>query len=244
MATLAELYVRLAPYEASEGEYERLGEYINEMAIGAALTNYGGGVTVEVVITAGSAKINVRVLQVLVALDLVYGHMADWKGFKEQVASTYEASASFLNTVSEAVPKIAHATPNQIKRVEKRYKASGKLKELVDRVDELRSVKHGLGKLPLLREIQQLAIEAEKDLTAEERTKLVAGLTEAVAEVDEELPLVSAGMTKVALPPRPPRLSSPEAVDLFKKPPKTKRRKMRVVFQRSTDLPTKRRSPR
>jgi hypothetical protein len=239
------LYVRLNPYEASEGEYERLGEYINEIAIGAALTNYGGGVTVEVVIAAGSAKINVRVLQILVALDLVYGHMADWKSFKEQVVSTYKSTTSFLKTMSEAVPKIADATPNQIKRVEKRYRASGKLKELVDSVEQLRSVKQGVRTVPLLRQIQRLAIEAEKDLTAEERTKLAAGLSEAVPEVDEELPpLVSGGMTKVALPPRAPRLPSPDVPGVVKKLPKMKRRRLRVVFQRSTELPKTRRIPR
>jgi hypothetical protein len=37
MANLAELYIRLDPFEATEGEYERLGEHIHEAAIYTAL---------------------------------------------------------------------------------------------------------------------------------------------------------------------------------------------------------------
>jgi hypothetical protein len=244
MASLAELYVRLDPYEASEDEYQRLGEHVHEMAIGAALQNYGGDVTVEVTIIAGSAKIKVRVMQAILALDLIYGHMADWKGFKEQVISTYESSVSFLKTMAETVPDIAKANPRQVKRVEKRYKASGKLKELVERVEQLRVAKVPLETArPLLREIQRLAAEAEKDLTDEERTKLLEGMSQAVPELDDEH-LVSGAAMKVALPPVAPKLPLPESTQVAGKPAKGRRRKSKVVFHKSTDLPRTKRIPR
>lgn len=238
MATLAELYVRLDPYDATEAEYERLGERLHEAAIGTALRTYGGDVTVEVTITEGSAKIKLRVTQTILALDLIYGHMADWKSFKEQVGVTYEATASFLNSMAEEVPRIAQASPKQIKRLEKRYKASGKLKELADSVHMLRQpMLKGSSPKPLLRRIQRLAIEAEKDLTDNERNKLTSLVTEEVPDIDD---LPSATMAaKAALLPVSPKLPTPPEVTAA--PPKTRRRKSRIVFHKLTQVPKTRR---
>ncbi|MHC2624090.1 hypothetical protein ACVIW2_006122 [Bradyrhizobium huanghuaihaiense] len=233
MAILAELYVRLDPYDATEAEYEQLGEHLHEAAIGTALRTYGGDVTVEVTITEGSAKIKMRVMQTILALDLIYGHMADWKSFKEQVGTTYEATVRFLNTMAEEIPKITQASPKQVKRLDKRDKASGKLKELVDSVDMLRQpMLEGASAKPLLRRIQRLAIEAEKDLTDNERNKLTSLVTEEVPDIDD-LPQMTTA--KVALLPSTPKLPTPPGGAAV--PPKTRRRKSRVVFHKSTQVP-------
>jgi hypothetical protein len=241
MANLAELYIRLDPFEASEREYERLGEQIHEVAIGLALRTYGGDVTVEVTITEGSAKIKTRVWRTLLVLDLIYGHAADWKSFKEQVASTYEATSTFLKTMAEEIPKIAHVSPQQVKRLDKRYKASGKLKELVDSVDMLRQpVLEGSSRKPLLRKIQQLEIEAEKDLTDNERIKLTSLVSEELPDIDD-LPATVMG-AKMAVIPAAPKLPAPPG--FISVPPKPKRRKSRVVFHKTTQIPQSRRQLR
>lgn len=236
MATLAELYVRLDPFEASEEEYVRLGEHIHEAAIGIALRTYGGDVTVEVKITEGSAKIRATIWKTLLVLDIIYGHTADWKSFKEQVVSTYESSTTFLKEMAQEVPKIAHVSPQQVKRVDKRYKASGKLKELADSVDMLRQpTLDGKPSVALLRRIQQLAAEAEKDLTADERNKLASLVAEEVPDIDELPPLVSGVSLPAGLIPSPPKLPAPPEFTTI--PPKPKRQRSRVVFRKSTDLP-------
>jgi hypothetical protein len=240
MANLAELYVGLDPYEASEGEYQRLGERIHEIAIETALRTYGDGITIEVVIRAGSAKIKVRVMQTLLALDLIYGHMADWKSFKEQAVATYESSVSFLKSMAETVPHVAHASPKQVKRVNKRYKASGKLKELIESVDQLRSYElHGPAAIPLLEHIKRLTTEVQRDLNHDEREKLLAGMLEAVPEIEDMSDFV---MRKVALPPMAPKLPLPDGSS--KPVPTPPRRRSRIVFQRTTELPKRRRITR
>jgi hypothetical protein len=241
MANLAELYIRLDPFEASEGEYERLGEQIHEVAIGLALRTYGGDVTVEVTITEGSAKIKTTVWRTLLVLDLIYGHAADWKSFKEQVASIYESTSTFLKTMAEEVPKIAHVSPRQVKRLDKRYKASGKLKELVDSVDMLRQPGlEGSSQQPLLKKIQQLAIEAERDLTDNERNKLTSLVSEEVPDIDD-LPSMVMG-TKLAVLPAAPKLPAPPGPTAV--PPKPKRGRSRVVFRKKTQIPPSRRQLR
>jgi hypothetical protein len=144
--------------------------------------------------------------------------------------------------MAEAVPQIAHAGPEQVKRVDKRYKASGKLKELVESVDRLRSpMIHGAVTTQLLQRIQRLAIEAENDLSANEREKFSSLLLEEVPEIDDALPPLTTGaVMKLAVPPTPPKLPVPPS--FVKAPPK--RRRSRIVFRKSTDLPTTRHIPR
>jgi hypothetical protein len=179
-------------------------------------------------------------MQAIVVLDVIYGHAADWKGFREQVASTYEATATFLKTMSEAVPQIAQASPRQVKRLDKRYKASGKLKELVDSIDMLRQpMLEGSSPKPLLRRIQRLAIEAKKDLTASERGKLTSLISEEVPDIDELPPLTAGLSMKATLLPTIPKLPTPAASTAV--PPKPKRRRSRVVFHKKTQVPKRRR---
>jgi hypothetical protein len=98
---------------------------------------------------------------------------------------------------------------------------------------------------PLLRQIQRLAIEAEKDLSISEREKFSSIVSVQVPEIDEELPPPTLGASfKAALPPIPPKLPLPDIPGFDKALPKTRRRRTRVVFRKSTDVPKTRRIPR
>jgi hypothetical protein len=233
MADLAELYIVLDPFEATDEEYAELGERIQATAVELARQVYAQPVTIEVVIVDGSAKIKTRVFAALLTF---YGVTADWKSFKEQMISNFDSSVSFLSEMSRQVSNITHVPPAKIRRKDMRLKASKTLRNLTQEVDNLKAMEaagmSSMAKSTIAR-IQKEAARLEKDLEDEEihaiKASILAQQT-GLRETDLEPNLEQ----KRGVLPRVPEMPVPERT-------KRARRKSRVVFQATTDVEARRR---
>ena len=93
MTNLAQAYIHLKPYPASERKIRSLGRYATRVAIKAAADIYGGGVEVEVQIEEGSLITRITVAGSL--LLGAYSVIADYKGFKESVVEMCDDAREF-----------------------------------------------------------------------------------------------------------------------------------------------------
>ncbi len=114
MAQLAQAYVHLRPYEIDLETINRLGIASQERAIAAARAIYRGNVTVDVRLEEGSTRFWGTVLGTLGALNIGYGVIANYKGFKDSIIAMSEDAQKFGTVVNEAFTKDAGAQKSQI----------------------------------------------------------------------------------------------------------------------------------
>jgi hypothetical protein len=138
---LAQAYIHLKPYRASEKEVRSLGRYAKRIAIKAAAEIYGGDVEVEVQIEEGSLVTRVTIIGLILG---VYGHVADYKGFKESVVELCDDAREFAVDVCGPFVKKAGVSKEDVYRFERRLKTPGKLYRLGKRLDKLQ---HSVGEL-------------------------------------------------------------------------------------------------
>ena len=112
MAQLAQAYLHLKPYSASNKKLKALGKAADALASEAAKRISDGGVVVDVELEDGSLIVRVTVIGLLtghLALE-VYGKVADYKGFKESVVEHCDDAQEFAVDVCEPFRKKAGAT--------------------------------------------------------------------------------------------------------------------------------------
>lgn len=121
MTQLAQAYIHLKPYTASEQRVRSLGRYAKRVAIRAAAEIYGGDVEIEVQIEEGSLITRVTVAgSILLG---VYGFVANYKGFKEGVV---EMCNDARDVCGPFITK-AGVAKEDVYRFERRLKTPGKL---------------------------------------------------------------------------------------------------------------------
>jgi hypothetical protein len=174
VTNLAQAYIHLKPYPASERKIRSLGRYATRVAIKAAADIYGGGVEVEIQIEEGSLITRITVAGSL--LLGAYSAIADYKGFKESVVEMCDDAREFAVDVCGPFIKKAGVAKDDVYRFESRLRTPGKLYSLSKRLERLehsvnelspRDVQKELGKLraqldTILRDVspaEKLAIE-------------------------------------------------------------------------------------
>jgi hypothetical protein len=93
LAQLAQAYVHLKPYHASDRNIRSLGRYAKRVAIKAASEIYGGDVEIEVQLEEGSLRARITVVGTLSVLLGTYSFVANYKGFKESIVEPNQRNA-------------------------------------------------------------------------------------------------------------------------------------------------------
>lgn len=120
MARLGQAYIHLRPYELDAETIQRLGRLVQASAEEAVRRFYRGGVTVEIDIQEGSGKFWASVVGGFTLLHVVYGVIADYKGFKDGIAEIVHDTRAFGDFMIDAVTHGAQASDGQIFRTERR----------------------------------------------------------------------------------------------------------------------------
>jgi hypothetical protein len=220
MPEIAQTYVHLRPYELDSERINQLGYAVQESAIQAAVAVYGGGVNIDVKLEAGSVKGWVTIGGIIGALQVGYGAVADYKGFKESIVEICEDAKKFGTIVSDAFSAKARVSPDSVYRVEKRLKVPGKIKRVFTKMEVLDQMAAKMSASEIAARIAEIEHELqaiEKELTSEEKLGL-----HQLTLYFENLPLFKGhpkeatvpGMAKVALPVPSPVWTS-KAVMLY-----------------------------
>jgi hypothetical protein len=138
---VAEVYIHLRSEVDNREQQERFGQALNEYAIGAARVFFDD-CYVEIIVEEGSTKAKVRVRKLMNALIIVYGMTADFDSFCKQVGNAYANTEWFLQTVAQRIKYGEVPNTTYDRRIEKRHKTTGKLKQVAEMVFELNDVQH------------------------------------------------------------------------------------------------------
>lgn len=195
VAQLAQAYIHLKPYEASDRKIRALGEYAYELAWEAAAEVYGGGVTIDVELEEGSLRSRITVLGHVGAVLLgTYGFIAGYKGFKEGIHEMCDDAREFAVDVCAPFIKKAGVAKEDVYRFERRLKAPGKIYRLSSRLETLE------------RSINDLSPNAIKSELAKARSDLDALANELS---DEDMKFIRERLPKKGLP-APSKWPEPE----------------------------------
>lgn len=154
MAELAQAYIHLKPYSASEKEIGSLGRYALRVAEGKAAEIYGGGVVVEVELEEGSLITRVTVVGSLILA--ATGHIADYKGFKESIVEMCDDAREFAVDVCAPFVTKAGLSKDEVYRFERRLKTPGKLYKLSKRLERLEGAAVDLSPREVQKELARL----------------------------------------------------------------------------------------
>ena len=176
LAQLAQAYIHLKPYAATEKRFTSLGRYAELIAAEAASDIYGGDVVVEIELEEGSLVARVTVVGLLLGL---YGGIADYKGFKESVVEMCDDAREFAVDVCGPFTKKASVPKEEIYRFERRLKTPGKLYRISRRLEKLERSATDLSPKSVQKELSSLRAELDAvaaDLTTEELAAVEKGL--------------------------------------------------------------------
>src|SRR5262249_82804 len=133
MATLAQAYIHLRPYELNEARLQEFGSLIEALSREAAQLSFKQTVSIDVDIETGSAWTWVTVAG-SIAFG-VYGGIANYKGFKESIVEIEKDARNFGQLVRDYVTNAAG--PERVYRAERRTMTPGRLRRLTDRLEQL-----------------------------------------------------------------------------------------------------------
>lgn len=170
VSELAQAYIHLKPYEASDRKIRSLGKYAKRAAIQAASDIYGGDVSIEVEMEEGSLVTRVTVIG-SIALG-VYGFVANYKGFKEGLVEMCDDAREFSFDVCRPFVKKAGVSNEEIYRFERRLKTPGKLYRVTKRIEKLERSVEDLSPKIVKKELGELRAELDaifSEATPEDR---------------------------------------------------------------------------
>jgi hypothetical protein len=107
----------------------------------------------------------------LEAAHVTYGIIADYKGFKEGIVELCKDAREFGADVCGAITKNSGASDHQIFRIEKRSKTPGRIRRLIDKLEDLNEIEGQLSKSELARLLERVRRDLElleKDLSPDE----------------------------------------------------------------------------
>jgi hypothetical protein len=138
---VAEVYIHLKSEVDEREQQERFGQALSEYATDAA-RRFIGDCYVEIIVDEGSTKAKARVWQSLTLILTVYSVTADYDSFCKQAGVIYQNTETFLNTVAQRVKYGEVPATTFDRRIERRHKTTGKLKQVADLLLELNDNQH------------------------------------------------------------------------------------------------------
>ena len=177
MAQLAQAYIHLKPYSASDKKLRSLGRYAKRLAQRKAAEIYGRGVVVEVELEEGSLKTRVTIIgSILLG---TYGGIADYKSFKDSVVEMCSDAKTFAADVCAPFTKKAGVPKEEVYRFERRLKTPGRLYSLSKDLEKLEKSTAELSPRDVQKELARLRGKLDAiagDLSASEIDSIVSGL--------------------------------------------------------------------
>ncbi len=135
VAQLAQAYIHLKPYKASDKELKRLGRFAERISVKIAGDIYGGGVAIDVELEEGSLRTRVTVIGSIMLA--TYGTIGGYKGFKESVVELCNDARDFAVDVCGPVVAKAGVEKEEVYRFERRLKTPGKIYRLSKRLETI-----------------------------------------------------------------------------------------------------------
>ncbi|QND70755.1 hypothetical protein [Tardiphaga robiniae] len=166
MAQIAEAYIHFRPYSSGGRKAELLGKYAEKIAVQVASEIYGGDVLVHIEMEEGSLK--TRMAVATIAALAIYGHVADYKGFKESIGEMCADAREFAVDVCGPFSRKAGVELGDIYRFERRLKTPGKLYRIASSLEKLERSVDELSPKAVQKELARLRGEldaAASDLT-------------------------------------------------------------------------------
>lgn len=205
MTQIAEAYFHLKRVELSQDEVQIFGDKVSALAALTAIDLFPPDSVIDVRLEEGSLKGWVLVIGTL-ALQ-TYGHVADYKGFKESISEIVSDAKGFSEAVSSKIFSQKELEGSIIYRRERRTKTPGRIKRIIQKREWLDAHQSQLSQSDVARlnyEIEQLMQMVLADIPPGDR----AGLRKALGEQKPKTPPVE--QRRVAIP-----LTRPEQVGLF-----------------------------
>lgn len=134
---LAQTYIHIRPLEIHLIELDDLGSKITDIARRSAKQIYHHEIELEVRIEEGSIKVWATVLAILAS---TYSGIANYKGFKESVVELCSDARQFGGDVCGAVTNIARSNKADVFRTEKRLKYPGKMRKIINELEQLEKI--------------------------------------------------------------------------------------------------------
>lgn len=194
MTEIAEAYFHLRRVELSPDELQRLGDQASALAALTANDLFPPETIIDVRLEEGSLKGWITAIGLLT----VYGHIADYKGFKESVAEMVSDARAFSEAVSSKIFSQKELKGSVIYRQERRTKTPGRIKRVIQKREWLDDHRAQLSKADVEAmnyEIERLLQLVLADVEPSER----AALRRVLGEQEPHLPRPEG--PRVALPP-------------------------------------------
>lgn len=143
MTDIAEVYLRIDIFEATEANVSRYGKRIEQFAYAAARETYRFDVAIEIYLEPGSLRgWATIVLAGLGAVYVAYGAIATYPDFKQGLAELFDDAKEYGRFVVERVE--TEAEPLSPVYSQKRTKTPGRILRSLDRLERL---EHNLKRL-------------------------------------------------------------------------------------------------
>ncbi|MCS3761652.1 hypothetical protein [Bradyrhizobium centrosematis] len=175
----AEAYVYLKSEISERPSQERFASLFNEIALDAA-RRFIGDCEVEVLVEDGSTKAKARIAVTIAALLPYYGAIADFDSFCKQIGVWYSNVDLFLNSVAQRVKYGEVPNTTYERRIERRHKTTGKLKQVAEMVLDLNDTQHLLTAEQYEKRTEELIIklgEIQREVSEEEMRHLLKVLS-------------------------------------------------------------------
>jgi hypothetical protein len=176
---IAEVYIHLRSEVDDRAQQERFGQALNEYAIDAA-RRFLDDCYLEIIVEEGSTKGKARVHKALTVALAIYGATADYESFCKQVGVMYANTEWFMKTVAQCVQYGEVPGSTYERRIEKRHKTTGKLKQVGEMVIELNDVAHLMSPDQFREKTDELIAklgEIQKEVSEDEMRHLLKALS-------------------------------------------------------------------
>jgi hypothetical protein len=185
MAHLAQVYIRLRPYEIDPPSLTRLGERTTEIALHAAEQYYRQPVDIDVALDVGTLRSVVTVTGAILLGS--YTAIANYKDFRGSVDLLCEQAHDWGTNVCSGFTAASGAKPGQIATKQIRYKTPGELRRFFKDVKRYQ-VQQKKGDIENAQKTFKLAVQRwraiREDLTSQE-----IDLLEQILQVEGQPPL-------------------------------------------------------
>jgi hypothetical protein len=193
--------VTIRHFEASEREWAALGDEIFAAAVQLAEQSALSDANAEVELVDGSLKAKAALVGAL----MVYGAIADYKGFKESLAEMAHDARAFATTIQETIPQIVSQKRDisrQDVRKGKIVVTAEELSKLIERLEKLKEKSKTISPAELSAELEKVErgfIFLRRNLDKEDLAIATRHLAEGKFPLPERQPKMPLGTDGMAI---------------------------------------------